>query len=235
MIFANVGEAINQIEGAMAASDHFLKTDGTLPAKFYLPTPGGLTMADAHTYHMLSGKGLSSRACRLFLNMLCSKPSTRYLEVGTHTGSSLIAACYNNPLGRAVAIDDWSMDKNSKPKLLDNLKYFDANLRRKPELIEAEAFSMDKSKLGQFDVYFYDGHHSANSTEKGLTCFWNNLAPVSIVVMDDYSIVRVQQGTIRAIDKLGCKQHLRYAWTLPGGKGFEHLYWGGLAVMVFDK
>ena len=220
MTFANVGEAIEQVEKAMKESD------------FFVNYRGAPTHIHTAVYNM---KGLSSTACRIFLNALCGKPGTQYLEVGTHTGSSLIAACYHNQLVRAVAIDDWSMDKNSKPQLLKNLKFFDHELICKPELIEAEAFSMDKSKLGEFDVYFYDGCHSADSTEKGLTCFWNNLAPVSIVVMDDYSIVRVQQGTIRAIDKLGCKQHLRYAWTLPGGKGFEHLYWGGLAVMVFEK
>lgn len=235
MTFATPKEAIEQVEKAMGASDSFLKTGGTLPARFYISTPGGLTVDDANTYPMLSMKGLSSRACRIFMNALCNKSGTRYLEVGTHTGSSLIASSYNNPLDRVVAIDDWSMDKNSKSQLLENLQFFQDSLICKPELIEAEAFGMDKSSLGEFDVYFYDGCHSADSTEKGLTRFWNNLAPVSIVVMDDYSIMRVQQGTIRAIDKLGCKQHLRYAWTLPGGKGFEHMYWGGLAVMVFEK
>lgn len=104
-----------------------------------------------------------------------------------------------------------------------------------PEFIEEEAFSMDKSKLGEFDIYFYDGHHSDTSQELGITKFFNNLAPISIVIVDDYSVFRVQQGTIRAIDKIGCRQHLRYAWTLPGGKGFRHLYWEGLAVMVFAK
>lgn len=217
MTFATPKEAIEQVEKAMRWSD-------PIALKERLPN-----VDFAHI------KGLSSLPCREFLNVLCGKPGTRYLEVGTHTGSSLLAACWNNSLSRAVGIDNWSMDPNSKPKLFEQLETFKDYLKVKPEIIEGEAFGMDKSKLGEFDVYFYDGHHSADSQEKGLTCFFKSLARVAIVVVDDYSVFRVQQGTIRAIDKIGCKQHLRYAWTLPGGKGFEDLYWGGLAVMVFAK
>jgi precorrin-6B methylase 2 len=234
MTFATYQDAIQVVESAMKISDHFLATDGTLPLYWYNSTESGLEVKDK-VAQMLHMKGLSSPGCRIFMNTLCGKPGTRYLEVGTYTGSSLIAACYNNPLGRAVAIDNWSMDANAKPKLLSNLNFMKHQIIRKPEIIDGDAFTMDKSQLGEFDVYFYDGHHSADSQEKGITCFWDNLAPISIVVVDDYSIFRVQQGTIRALDKIGCKQHLRYAWTLPGGKGFEDMYWGGLAVMVFEK
>jgi precorrin-6B methylase 2 len=223
MTFETAKEAIDHVEWAMSISDDYL-------------LKGKITPVDSTLLNKLSGiKGLSSLACRLFMNKLSSKVGTRYLEVGTHTGSSLISSCFGNKINRAVAIDNWSMDENSKPQLMKYLEFFKDDFFKEPELIEAEAFSMDKSKLGQFDVYFYDGHHSADSQEKGLTCFWDNLAPVSIVIIDDYALVRTQQGTVRALDKLGCKQHLRYAWTLPGGEGFEHLYWGGLAVMVFAK
>ena len=224
MTFASAKEAINHIKRAMEVSDAYLHK-GT-------PSPRGLPA------ELFSLKGLSSPACRIFFNEICNKAEARYLEVGTYTGSSIISACWKNPLRRAVGIVDWSMDKSAKPKLESNIQFFKDDLmfgRYAPEFIEAEAFSMDKTKLGQFDIYFYDGHHSADSQEKGLTCFWDNLAPVSIVIVDDYSVMRVQQGTIRAIDKLGCRQHLRYAWTLSGGESFEHLYWGGLAVMVFEK
>jgi len=224
MTFKSAKEAIDHIKRSMQVSDAFLK-DGT-PSRKGLPV------------ELFSLKGLSSAACRIFFNEVCNKADARYLEVGTYTGSSMIAATYKNPLRRAVGIDDWSMDANAKPKLETNIEFFKDDLmfgRYAPEFIEAEAFGMDKSKLGEIDIYFYDGHHSADSQEKGLTCFWDNLARVSIVIVDDYSVMRVQQGTIRAIDKLGCKQHLRYAWTLPGGEGFEHMYWGGLAVMVFEK
>ena len=219
-MFESAKDAINNINWAMSQSDIAAKT-GQVPQN--LPK------------ELFTMKGLSSGPGRIFLNALCQKPGSSYLEVGTHSGSSMISACFNNKLRRAVGIDDWSMDENSKPQLLKNLEFFKEHLHVEPEFIEEEAFSMDKSKLGKFDIYFYDGHHSADSQEKGLTCFWKNLAPVSIVIVDDYSIMRVQQGTIRAIDKLGCKQHMKYGWTLPGGKGFEHLYWGGLAVMVFEK
>ena len=220
MIFENVQKAINRVEIAMQFSDKTAKNLNPI----FKPWK-----------HL---KGLSSPAVREFFNVLCSSPETRYLEVGVHIGSSLIAACYDNPIKRAVGIDNWMMDPNSKPQLVAQLNTFKDHLRKKPEIIEVDAFSMtdvDHEKLGEFDIYFYDGHHSADSTEKGLTHFFRNLAPVSIVILDDYSVFRVQQGAIRAIDKIGCKQHLRYAWTLPGGKGFENLYWGGLAVMVFQK
>jgi len=165
---------------------------------------------------------------------LCSKPGTRYLEVGTYTGSSIISAMLNNKCAKAVGIDNWSLDLAAKDKLKANLKIF--NLA--PTIVEVDAFNMTKEehdRLGSFDVYFYDGHHSAKSQENGILHFWPNLAKISIVIIDDYNIFRVQQGTIRAIDKLGCKQHLRYAWGCPGGKDFEYLYWGGLAVMVLEK
>lgn len=226
MTFKTVQEAIDTVEFAMKQSDEFLRPGSSAHIANHM---------NPERSSLLKMKGLSSQAVRVFFNCLCGKKDARYLEVGTYTGSSLISACFNNPLKRAVGIDDWSMDKTAKPKLLATLDFFKKNLLVTPELIEAEAFGMDKSELGQFDIYFYDGHHSADSQEKGLTKFWGNLAPISIVIVDDYSVFRVQQGTIRAIDKLGCKQHLKYAWTLPGGKGFEHLYWGGLAVMVIEK
>lgn len=224
MTFKTAKEAIDHIQAAMAVSDEFL-LKGT-PSRKGLPQ------------EFFDLKGLSSPACRIFFNELCNKANARYLEVGTYTGSSMIAATYKNPLRRAVGIDDWSLDPNARRKLFANVAMFKDDLmfgRYQPEFIEEEAFGLPKEKLGQFDIYFYDGHHSADSQEKGITLFFDNLAPISIVVVDDYSIMRVQQGTIRAIDKIGNKQHLRYAWTLPGGEGFEHLYWGGLAVMVFEK
>lgn len=224
MTFKSAKEAIAHIQASMAVSDEFL-LKGTQPKRVF-------------PREFFDLKGLSSAACRIFFNALCNRPGARYLEVGTYTGSSMIAATYKNPLNRAVGIDDWSLDPNARRKLFANLDLFKGDImcgRKDPEFIEEEAFGLPKDKLGQFDIYFYDGHHSADSQEKGLTLFFNNLAPVSIVVIDDYSIVRVQQGTIRGIDKLGAKKHLRYAWTLPGGEGFEHLYWGGLAVMVFEK
>lgn len=59
--------------------------------------------------------GDTSSKLRCFINNVCSKDNTSYLEIGIYRGSTVIAAGYGNPSIKITAVDNWSYDR-AEPK-----------------------------------------------------------------------------------------------------------------------
>lgn len=148
---------------------------------------------------ILSLEGMSGTKTRHFLNNLCSLPGTRYLEIGSWKGSTVCAAmCKNN--ATVTCVDNWS--EFGGPRLM-----FYANFNRYignnvANVIEQDAFTINLSKMGKFNVYMYDGAHDDISHYKALTYFINNMDNKFVYVVDDWNWKGVRDATRRAIADL---------------------------------
>ena len=114
--------------------------------------------------------GMSSPKVRHFLNNLCEHPDTRYLEVGSWRGSTIISALYDNHLtvSEVICIDDFSefhnphaedgsvYNANPLIKMLDpeSQRFFLPAVPPKQELMEKSDYFL-KARPSRFD--FYDG------------------------------------------------------------------------------
>ena len=183
---------------------------------------------------VLQLNGMSSAKVRRLLNHLCSRPGTRYLEVGVWAGSTLISALFGNAstIVAADAIDNFSQFDGPRT-------VFEANTR---QFLDAGSFTFhDKGYLEvsptlhpPVNVYFYDGDHSAESQRDGLLHFWPCLADEFIFIVDDWNWPQVQQGTFEGIAKSGGRV-VKY-WELPAAfNGDLDQYWNGLFVAVIQK
>lgn len=177
--------------------------------------------------------GFSSPKVRRLLNRLCSQPGASYLEIGVHTGSTLIPALYGNQAA-ATAIDDWSLMGAEIRKGLDsNLRRFLP--KRKINLIEADCFTIDPIMVGQsINVYFYDGDHSAKAQYKAITYFAPILASRFILLVDDCNWEEPREQTKRALVDL--HYTVVKSWLLPGAyNGDQAGWWNGLYVGLIEK
>ena len=151
--------------------------------------------------------GLNTAPYRCLLNQLGAHCIT-YLECGVYTGTTLLAACYDNPIKRAVAVDSWRSQaifersatyKKSKGKKPGPLQHFLANLARFTvhmpfpiHTIDGESFADETLRLvakrAPFELYHYDADHSYESQRKALSEYAQFLTHPAIVVVHDWEM-----------------------------------------------
>ena len=187
------------------------------------------------TQSTLQIHGMSSAKVRHLLNNICSKPDTRYLEVGCWKGSTLVSALQNNEskVDMAVAIDNFSefggpraeFGTNCGRYLLTCCKFFDA-----------DCFSLDPAKTcpKPINVYFYDGEHSYNSQKSAFTHYNSILDKYFIAIVDDWNWEQVSSGTRDAFKELSYQ--VLYEAILPARhNGDVEQWWNGFYVAVIKK
>jgi hypothetical protein len=152
----------------------------------------------------------------------------RYLEVGTWQGSSTCSAMVGN-YANITCIDNWSEFGGPKKQFLENIEKFQGVNRL--EVIEKDSFETDLSGR-KFNVYLYDGHHSAESHAKALTHFIDVMDDVFIFVVDDWGWEDTNTGTYKAIEELGLVVEYEAAHLDPRG---GHGWWEGTGVFVLRK
>lgn len=204
----------------------------------------------------LSINGMSSDKVRHLLNNLCSRDNTRYLEVGSWRGSTLVSALFCNP-ATAVAVDNFSQFATPHPKSKEWLFLTDSGDRKKPihpkkelhenlvefvkdkkiEIIDGDC--QDKkvlkkiSEFEKFNVYFYDGDHSYESQKKGILNYLPFLEKHAIVVVDDWNATDASNGTLDALKDAGKK--LKYLKELKSkGNCDREGYWNGIGIIIFE-
>jgi hypothetical protein len=150
---------------------------------------------------VLQMDGMSGRKYRLFINNLIrSLPEARYLEVGTWAGSTLCAAISGNAV-RAVAIDNWSEFGGPRELFFANLGAFKpstADVR----VIEDDFRRVDYRSIGKFNVYLFDGPHSAQDQFDGISFAQAAMEDQFVLIVDDWNWERVRAGTQQAIAQL---------------------------------
>jgi hypothetical protein len=180
------------------------------------------------THEVLALDGMSGAMTRHFYNNLLNMEGVRYLEVGTWKGSSTCSAMIGNDAD-VTCVDNWSEFGGPKQDFLNNVEKFQGKNRL--EVIETDSFETDLSGR-KFNVYLYDGHHSAESHAKALTHFISVVDDVFIFVVDDFDWQDTKIGTYKAIAELGLVIEYANGHSSPGGAAG---WWNGTGVFVLRK
>ena len=205
--------------------------------------------------------GMSDAYGRHFLNNMLRAAGSRYLEVGTFKGSTLVAALAANEflVDRALAIDSYAFDTDSfffgripqsgdsvRAEALANVDTFlDPRAADRRELRVADCFAVDAESIGRFNVYLYDGEHEYNDQLRAFTHFDAALEDLFVALVDDWNYPPVRHGTRDAFERLG--YDVVYGEVLGGGYAngasideasvlrSPNPWWNGLYVAVVRK
>lgn len=145
---------------------------------------------------VLDMEGMSGRIYRKFINnFIGSLDDARYLEVGSLKGSTSCAAMYNNTL-QISCIENWHWDhraqfaENTQAVIDDKIKF---------QLIEKDFRSVDYNSIGLYNVYMFDGPHTARDQYDGIYYAQSALDQTHVIIIDDWNWHDVQKGTWSAI------------------------------------
>ncbi len=174
----------------------------------------------------------SAPKVRRLLNALCSQRGARYLEIGVHTGGTLIPALYRNE-AVATCIDNWRMFDGAREQFRRNLDRFLPN--RVIEIHDADCWQIELAMLDRgYNIYFYDGDHSAESQYNGIVRYAPVLAKRFVLLIDDCNWIEPREETKRALHDLN--YHILYDVLLPGAyNGDASGWWNGLYVGLIEK
>lgn len=177
------------------------------------------------SYLMKELQGLSSPKVRHLLNNLAAQAKS-YLEIGCYLGGTLRAALHSNEHLYAVAVDNFCM----KPQTRQN--FFDNTSMLKFEFFEQDSFTVDLSKITQpIELYFYDGDHSFEATQKAIEYYYDVLADEFVLVVDDWNAKRIPNAIFTIAQQLNLKVVENYdLMSAPKGE-----WWNGLGVIKFSK
>lgn len=179
-------------------------------------------------------KGMSSPRNRHLLNNILNTPNVNYLEIGVHKGSTFISALYQNKVNSAYAIDNWSEFNDDNPKICFLKNCDDYNIINFA-FLESDSFKLNLCSIKhKINIYFYDGEHSAESTCKALTYYYDILDEEFIFIVDDYDWVDVQKGVKIGIES--CKLNIIYERQLKADFcGDNNTWWNGLYISILKK
>ena len=203
-----------------------------------------IEMADAGTSKVnqavLDLDGMSSNRTRHFFNNII-KDDTRYLEIGTWKGSTLISALFENNPEFHIAIDNFSEFTGPRLDFHKNCRQL-LGYENRANFLDAGCFDIDPKDFGisSINTYFYDGKHDYEDQYKAITHYYDVLAKEFILIVDDYNWPQVQAGTLDALRE---KQvEIKYMKHLPANTttiqsangpmtfGDKDLWWNGLFV-----
>jgi hypothetical protein len=194
------------------------------------------------TDDVLALDGFTGKMTRHFYNNICNQGrKIHYLEVGTWKGSSLISAIQGNEEHVVcTVVDNWSQFNGPRDQFITNCT---KNLKEgyKINILDADSFSVDVSKIPPTDVYLYDGDHTHEAQFKGITHYVSCLKSPAIVIVDDWNWPSVREGTrdglIAANIRVVYEKEIRHTYdnshspmTLAAQQ-----FWNGLAVFVVEK
>jgi SAM-dependent methyltransferase len=191
------------------------------------------------TGEALSVEGMCGTITRHFYNNLCDFKGCRILEIGNFKGASTVAAAFENDAS-VTCIDNFSHFRGARDVFETNIRRF--HLEDSVRLIEQDCFEIDAGALGSFDVYLYDGVHKRESHYMAIERFAASLAPLAVVIVDDWNWERVRDGTNRALRDLDIPVLYRKEIILPEEdvKGMRnhngrHSWWNGSCIMLLGR
>jgi hypothetical protein len=166
---------------------------------------------------LLTMAGMSGRRYRIFINNLVSRlgPETRYLEIGTWTGSTTCAALSGNKVARATVCDHW-FQYGGKDIFYENL----ARIDRLAELviIDGDYRRVDWGTAGRHNVYLYDADHTREGQANALRRVLPALDREFVFIVDDWNWARVREGTALGLKAIGgCALRWIEVRTTPNG------------------
>ncbi len=133
----------------------------------------------------------------MFISGLVNSGDSRYLEIGSWTGSTLCAALSGNE-ARATAIDNFSQ-WDGRAELIKNITKF---CPRRVNLIDKDFREVDYSALGKFNIYLFDGPHERADQFDGVMKVFPALEEQFVLIVDDWNWEDVRLGTFDALAQL---------------------------------
>lgn len=186
--------------------------------------------------------GFSSTKIRhLYNNIVSTVDKARYLEVGLFTGSTFVAALWDNSYECAWGFDNWSQLWGWKKKKLRN-KFYDRmeefNLDGKINIIEQDFFKDAPSVHGvsNVNVYMYDALHTKEAQYNAITHVKDILADQVIIMIDDSDRRHVFESTDKGIATLPHKiVHSRRMTSRHHTRGPGHEWWEGVYIIGIER
>lgn len=147
-------------------------------------------------------EGMSGKKYRYFINNLVeTTPDARYLEIGSHSGSTACSAIVGNKV-KATCIDNWSEFGGPKTQFMNNIERVKtANVDF--TFIENDFKKVDYSKIGKYNIYMFDGPHFEQDQYDGIEMVQEALDDVYVLVVDDYNWSHIRKGTEDALAHVG--------------------------------
>ena len=187
--------------------------------------------------------GLSSHRVRHLLNSICSHSEIKYLEIGSHLGSTFCAAIQNNDI-EAYAVDNWETTniqphKNNKNLEISSYEKLKCNIKRykgksKVRIINANCknlVSQDfKSKI---NFVFYDGNHDYNVQLESLEVIKNLVEDTFILILDDANFDGVVESADNFIQRN--KYKILFDRKIINSVEDDKLWWNGLYILIIQK
>ena len=191
------------------------------------------------TEDVLALPGMCGTRNRHFLNAICAFDDCRYLEIGSYKGASLCAAMHGNKAS-AVAIENWSQFDGTREEFMSTAaRHLDTGTLH---IIEKDCFKVDPAGIGLFDIYYYDGDHSADSHARAIRRFYECLNDRAVIIVDDWNWDDVRRGTQAAMAELDIPIIFKREIFLPEADVVDmprhrgrDTWWNGIYVMIVDK
>ena len=180
------------------------------------------------TPEVLNIEGMSSTKFRHLLNNLVDD-KTRYLDIGTWKGSTVISALYRNNPEFYVTIDDWSCHGNQTTDFYNNFK---STIGEDPNFINQDSFTIDlkANNINDINIYLYDGGHHWEQHYNSIVYFYEALANEFILIVDDYNEKKIQTATQEALKDKNIKVEYFQYLTSPTGE-----WWCGTYIAACKK
>jgi hypothetical protein len=149
-------------------------------------------------------EGMSGKKYRYFINNLVeTTPDARYLEIGSHAGSTACSAVWGNKV-KATCIDNWSEFGGPKDTFMQNIKAAST-----PDVdfnfIESDFRKVDYKNIGKYNIYMFDGPHFEQDQYDGIEMVQDALDDVYVLIVDDYNWEIIRRGTEQALEHVGHK------------------------------
>lgn len=185
--------------------------------------------------------GYTSSKVQRLIHLLCRPEGTRYLEIGTHLGGTLIPALWGNPHVVAACLDNWtwgwtaddSPQRATRERLQEKLDTWvpEADVL----VVEGDMFTVDLAPFPRdITVFFYDGPHSRQGQYQGFVRFDPLFAHRFVTLVDDWNWVEPREQTARAFKDL--RYRVEAEWILPAVTQRDvEQWWNGLYVALVEK
>jgi hypothetical protein len=172
-------------------------------------------------------EGMTSLKVKNLLNNIGANVYT-YLEIGLYRGATFLSAIEGNTHLKAVGCDNWSQFKKPREEFKQNLK---ARLPgAETTIYDTDCFSPEflkkLKKYPPFEVFFYDGNHSADDQEKAVKLYKQIMPDIGILIVDDWRKWG-KKPTLSAVKKHNL--NLLNLYELHDG------WWEGIGILILQK
>ena len=196
--------------------------------------------------------GQSSIKLKTFLNNVCSKDNTRYLELGVYRGSTIISAMYGNKTLQAVGVENFKFDKKEPQYFLDegwpNMKsqmydvfqkyqFVDDVNTNNLKIIESDFEEVSWSSQSKFDVIFMDiDPITPEIYDNFFKKVFNAFSRQSVVIFSGYSSEEIAPLLEQKVEQYSDRLVTEFKFQkISSGNADSFGYYSGIVVYGFRK